>query len=584
MRTLVDVKVNGMETSVPEGTSILDAADQVGVKVPALCKHADTPAWGACGICIVRVDGAAKMPRACATAVTPGASYITHDPELADIRRTTLEMILSSHPNECLTCGRNRTCELQTMAANFGIREVRFERHGEDLPKDTSTPSLVLDPEKCIKCGRCVLVCQKLQDVWAIEFLGRGHGTRIAPAADVSLADSPCIKCGQCSAHCPVGAIFERDNTRELLGAIRNEKLHVTTQIAPAVRVALGEAFGLPPGTLSTGKVYAALRRLGVDTVFDTNFSADVTIMEEAKEFVDRLEHEPERLPLITSCCPSWVDYLEKYWDDMIPLFSTAKSPMMMQGALTKTFFAEQHGIDPDSIYSTAIMPCTSKKFELSRSESMYASGRQDVDLVLTTRELARLLHSNGIEFASLPDEEADDPIGTYSGAGTIFGVTGGVMEAALRTAAHYVTGKVIEPLTFTKVRGMDGVRVASFDLKGAQLRVAIAHGMANVRDILKEVRAAKERGEKLPFHFLEVMACRGGCISGGGQPYGSDDKVRAQRIRGLYSDDDAAAARCSYQNPAIQALYREFIGDPGSDRAHELLHTGYRSRPIYAR
>nr|WP_156810072.1 NADH-dependent [FeFe] hydrogenase, group A6 [Spirochaeta africana] len=575
--------MNGLPMEVPAGTTILAAAKKAGITIPALCAHPDLEPWGACGLCVVKVEGSPKLPRACATAVIEGQNYITHDPELNQVRRTTVEMMLANHPNECLTCGRSGSCELQTMAANFGIREVPFEQVVPDIPKDESTPSIVLDPRKCIKCGRCVLVCQQLQDVWALEFQDRGDNTQMLPAAGVQLNDSPCIKCGQCSAHCPVGAIYERDDTKSLLNAIRDPEMHVAVQIAPAVRVALGEAFGLEPGEITTGKIYAALRRLGVDAVFDTNFAADLTIMEEGTEFVERLTTGGE-LPLITSCCPSWVDYMEKYYDDMIPNFSTAKSPMMMQGVLTKTYYADQKKLGRERIFSAAIMPCTSKKYEITRDVNMFASGSQDVDCVLTTRELARLLKQSGIDFLSLPDEEADSPIGAYTGAGTIFGATGGVMEAALRTAYNLVTGEEHKGITFEAVRGMDGIRSAEIAINGKSIRVAIAHGIANVRDLLEEIKQAKAEGKEPPYHFIEVMACRGGCIAGGGQPYGTQDDVREKRIAGIYQDDEKQTMRCSHQNPFIQEVYKNFLEKPCSKKSHDLLHTHYTSRPLYTK
>ena len=579
----VKIEINGAPVEVAAGTRILDAAKMVGVNIPALCTHPDLEPWGACGLCVVKVEGSPKLPRACATAVTDGAKYFTHDPELNEIRRTTIEMILSNHPNECLTCGRSGTCELQTMAANFGIREVPFAPRVMDLPKDTSTPSLVLDPRKCINCGRCVLVCQQLQDVWALEFLGRGDETRMMPAAGALLNESPCIKCGQCSAHCPVGAIYEKDDTQEFMAAIRDPNKHVAVQIAPAVRVAIGEAFGMPAGEITTGKLYAALRRLGVDAVFDTNFAADLTIMEEGSELVQRLTKGTGPLPQITSCCPAWVDYMEKYYDDMIPHFSTAKSPMMMQGAITKTYYADSIKIDPKTIFSAAIMPCTAKKYECTRDDNMYGPHGQDVEVVLTTRELARLLKQSGIDFLSLPDEEADSPVGAYSGAGTIFGATGGVMEAALRTAHYLVTGEEHKAVSFHAVRGMDGIRVAEVPVGDTILRVAIAHGIKNVGQLLDEVREARDAGKEPPYHFIEVMACRGGCIAGGGQPYASSsDDIRAQRIAGLYKDDEKSVVRCSHQNPFIEKIYSDFLGEPNSAKAHELLHTTYTSRPLY--
>jgi len=578
----VNIRINGESVQVPEGTTILKAAEQVNVKIPVLCYHPDLPPWAACGICVVKLENSPKMVRACATPVSEGMGIITHDPELHEIRRTVIELILSTHPNDCLKCGRNGNCELQKLAADFGIREQPFEQRIREIEPDTSTPSIVFNPEKCVNCGRCANVCQVMQGVWALEFIGRGENVRIAPSADDSLNDSPCIKCGQCSAHCPVGAIFEKDETGKLLAAIRDPEKHVAVQIAPAVRVALGEAFGMEPGEISTGKIYAALRKLGIDAVFDTNFSADLTIMEEGSELVQRLTKGTGAIPQITSCCPAWTDFMEKYYPDMIPNFSTAKSPMMMQGAITKTYYAEKKKIDPANIYSAAIMPCTAKKYEITRCEKMYSSGYQDVDVVLTTRELARLIKAMGIDFASLKDEKADSPIGAYSGAGTIFGVTGGVMEAALRTAHKLITGKELEKVEVNEVRGVEGVRKGEVDIDGKKVKVAIAHGMANVSQILDEVRDAREKGEEPPYHFIEVMACRGGCISGGGQPYGTTDEVRKKRIAGLYKDDVNSAVRCSHENPEISQIYKEFLGEPLGHKSHELLHTGYTPRPLY--
>ena len=578
----VNIRINGEAVQVPEGTSILKASEQVNAKIPVLCYHPDLPAWAACGICVVKMENSPKMVRACATPVSEGMGVITHDPELHEIRRTVIELILSTHPNACLMCGRNGNCELQQLAADFGIREQPYEQRLRDIEPDTSTPSIILNPEKCVNCGRCANVCQVLQGVWALEFIGRGEDVRISPPAEDQLNDSPCIKCGQCSAHCPVGAIFEKDETGKLLTAIRDPEKHVVVQIAPAVRVAVGEAFGMEPGEISTGKIYAALRKLGVDSVFDTNFSADLTIMEEGSELVQRLTKGTGVIPQITSCCPAWTDFMEKYYPDMIPNFSTAKSPMMMQGAITKTYYADQQKIDPAKIYSVAIMPCTAKKYEITRSETMYASGQQDVDVVLTTRELARLIKSMGIDFASLKDEKADSPIGAYSGAGTIFGVTGGVMEAAVRTAYSLVTGKELEKVEVDAVRGMDGVRMGEVDFDGTRVKVAIAHGMANISQLLDQVREARDKGEEPPFHFIEVMACRGGCISGGGQPYGTTDEIRKKRIAGIYKDDAASEVRCSHQNPEIKQIYADFLDEPLSHKSHELLHTGYTPRPLY--
>ncbi len=578
----VEIKINGQPYEVEKDTTILKAAKKAGIKIPTLCTHSDLEPWAACGICVVKVEGSPRMVRACATTVVPGLNYITHDPELKKVRKTVVEMTLSNHPQECLTCARNQSCELQEVAAEFGIREIPFPTDVRRLPKDESTVSLVFDPTKCIQCGRCAQVCQQLQDVWALEFLHRGHDTRIAPAAGVLLNESPCIKCGQCSAHCPVGAIYENDQTAEFCAAVEDETKHVAVQIAPAVRVAVGEAFGMEPGSITTGKIYKALRMMGADAVFDTNFAADLTIMEEGTELVQRITKGTGVLPQITSCCPAWTDYMEKYYPDMIPHFSTAKSPMMMQGAVTKTYYADKAGVDRKNIFSVAIMPCTAKKYEIGRDDNMQASGVNDVDLVLTTRELARMVKTAGIDFANLPDEDADSPIGTYSGAGTIFGVTGGVMEAAVRTAYKLVTDDELGNVNIEAVRGMEGVKKGSVDFKGTEVKVAIAHGMANVKSIMDEIRAAREKGGEPPYHFIEVMACRGGCIAGGGQPYGTEDDIRDKRIAGLYNDDEKSTVRRSHENPEIVQIYKDFLGEPLSHKAHELLHTKYIERPLY--
>jgi NADH-quinone oxidoreductase subunit G len=584
MAEMVNLEINGMPVSVPEGTNVLDAAATANVRIPKLCYHPDLPAWAACGICVVKLEGSNKLVRSCALPVAEGMKVITHDSELQEVRKTVIELILSTHVNQCLTCPRNGTCELQKLAADFGIREEWFEKITRDLPVDKSTPSIVLDPEKCIGCGRCVAVCQGLQDVWALEFIGRGDGTRMAPAGDISLIESPCIKCGQCSAHCPVGAIYEKDETQAVYDALLDPGKHTVVQIAPAVRVALGEAFGMEPGTIVTGKIYAALRRLGFDTVFDTNFAADLTIMEEGSEFVQRFVHGKGKLPMITTCCPSWVDYMEKYYSELIPHFSTAKSPQMMMAAMAKTFYAKQIEKDACDIFLASIMPCTSKKYEIIRDENMYSSGCQDIDVSLTTRELARMIKQAGIDFATLPDESADEALGIYTGAGTIFGATGGVMEAALRTAYYLVTGVDLPGIEFQPIRGLDGIKKAVVDIEGTEVRVAVAHNMKNIKIILDEVEAAMAAGRELPYHFIEVMACRGGCIAGGGQPYGTTDEIRRKRIAALYEDDKAQIYRCSHHNPSIQKLYKQFLGEPLGELSHKYLHTHYTPRPVYVK
>ncbi|MDC7221696.1 MAG: NADH-dependent [FeFe] hydrogenase, group A6 [Spirochaetales bacterium] len=582
----VEVKINGQTTKVSPDSTILDAAKTLGCKIPTLCHHDDLKPSGACGICVVKVKSergiSPKLVRACCTKVVEGMDYITHDTDLQETRKTILELILSNHPDDCLSCGRNQTCELQQLTADFAIRETPFHKNLKDFPQDHSTPSLVFDPNKCINCGRCAQVCQQMQNVWALEFINRGEDTIIKPAGDIMLNESPCIKCGQCSAHCPVGAIYEKDETSDFMNAIRDESKHVAVQIAPAVRVAIGEDFGYEPGEISTGKIYAALRQLGVDAVFDTNFAADLTIMEEGSELVERLTKGGE-LPQLTSCCPAWTDYMEKYATDMIPHFSTAKSPMMMQGAVTKTYYAEKAKVDPASVYSVAIMPCTAKKYEISRDDNMQSSGFQDVDLVLTTRELSRLIKRSGICFDCLDNEtKADSPIGAYSGAGTIFGVTGGVMEAAVRTAHKLVTGEEMGNVEVKDVRGLEGVKVGEVDFNGTKVKVAIAHGMANIETVLDEIREAKAAGKEPPYHFIEVMACRGGCIAGGGQPYGTTDEVRLKRTQGIYRDDEKSVTRCSHHNPEIVQIYEEFLEKPMSHKSHDLLHTKYYERPVY--
>jgi len=578
--------INGMPVKVEAGTSILDAARQVQIKIPTLCKHEDLRPTAACGLCVVKVRGSQKWPRACATEVEDGMEITTHDADLTEVRRTTIELILSNHPNSCLTCGRNGACELQTIAGEFGIRDDSIPRYVRELEKDCSTGSIVMDFTKCIKCGRCIQVCQEMQNVWALSFLERGINTRMAPAGDILLSESPCIRCGQCSAHCPTGAIIENDETAIAWDALRDPGRYCTVQVAPSVRVALGEAFGYPPGTNLTGKIYTALRRLGFKAVFDTNFSADLTIMEEAHEFVERFLHGKGELPLITTCCPSWVDYMEKRFHDFIPNFSTAKSPQQMMGVLAKTYYAQNMGIDPAQMYQVSIMPCTAKKFELERTDEMYASGYKDVDVALTTREFARMIKQSGIDLASLPDGEADSILGTYSGSGLIFGVTGGVMEAALRTAYFNITGKNLEKdaISIEAVRGLEGIREATIDIEGTEVRVAVAHGLGHVERLLEKLRNARETGASPPYHFIEVMACPGGCIGGGGQPYGISDETRAQRIRGIYSADRDMPLRFSHENPEIQAVYRDFLGEPNGKKAEELLHTHYEARPTYQR
>ncbi len=583
--SMVNAFINDIKVSVPEGTSILDAAKNAKIKIPTLCKHEDLPATAACGICVVKVKNRRQMVRACATPIEDGMEIITQDPEIIQIRRTTLELILSAHPNECLTCARHGTCELQKLAEDFGITHQPLTGLVPELPVDTSTGSVVLEPRKCIKCGRCITVCQQLQDVWALSMLDRGIDTRISPAGDISLADSPCIRCGQCSAHCPVGAIYEYDDTAKVWDALMDPDVHCVAQIAPAVRVSLGEAFGYAPGTNIVGQVYEALRLLGFDTVFDTNFGADVTIMEEATEFVQRLTQDTGPLPLITTCCPSWVDFMEKFYGDMIPHFSSCKSPHEILGVLTKTYYAQKKGIDPSKIRVVSIMPCTSKKYEIGRTDEMYASGFQDVDISITTREFIRMIRQSGIDLTQLNClGQADLPLGEYSGAGTIFGTTGGVMEACLRTTGYLLTNDDSKTIEVTDARGYDGVKQISMDIQGRAVRGAIAHGIGYVEQVLNEVTRALENNDPPPFDIIEVMACPGGCIGGGGQSWTTSAAIRHKRSEGLYKDDSVRQARCSHQNPSVKKLYDTFLAEPLSEKAHSLLHTNYTPRARYSR
>lgn len=584
--TTIKAKINNLPVEVEPGTSILKAAKLLNINIPVLCKHPDLKASAACGICVVKVANYNnKMLRACTTAVEEDMEIITHDPELTKLRRTILELILSFHPNDCLNCGRNGNCELQDLSATFSIREKRFDSYIEEKERDRSTEAIVMDAAKCIKCGRCIEVCQEIQDVWALTFLDRSYQVRMRPAGDLTLAESPCIKCGQCKIHCPTGAIYEYDDTPEVYKALLDEDKYCVVQIAPAVRVSIGEAFGLEPGRNLTKKLYSALRRLGFKGVFDTNFGADVTVMEEASEFADLLVNHPEKLPLITTCCPSWVDFMEKRYHDFIPNFSSCKSPMEINGVLSKTYFPGTVGVNPSNIFSVAVMPCTSKKTEVKRTEEMFASGKQDVDVVITTEELARMIRQAGIDFLNLPDEEPDYVLGAYSGAGTIFGVTGGVMEAALRSAYHFITNQHLTKVEFKDLRGMKGVKTANVPINGKIVRVAVAHGLSNVSHVLDEVRSAKEKGEETPFHFIEVMACPGGCIGGGGQPGKISNEVRLARIEALYADDlEQRSLRTSYNNPYVKILYEKFLKKPLSEKSKELLHTKYVARPQYVK
>ncbi|ACC98088.1 FeFe hydrogenase HydA (NuoG) [Elusimicrobium minutum Pei191] len=580
---MVKAIINGTEIQVKEGTTILEAARLVNINIPTLCKHPDLVADAGCGICVVRVQGTGKMLRACCTALEEGMKITTHDPEIVKVRKNVLELILSNHPKDCLICARNNDCELQRLSSEFGIRDAYYplivgrKKHKHD----ESTKTIDIEGSKCILCGRCVQVCQKNQNVWALSFLGRGINTVLSPAGEIELNDSPCVKCGQCSNHCPVGAIVEHDETQKVWDALSNPDLFPVVQIAPAVRVSIGEAFGYPIGTNLTGKLISSLKKLGFKGVFDTNMGADMTIMEEGNEFVHRFKKK-DNMPLITSCCPAWVDFLEKFHSDMLDNFSTCKSPHEIIGVLSKTYYAKKHNVDPSKIFMVSIMPCTAKKYEIHRSEEMFASGHQDIDISLTTRELARMIKQSGIDFKNIEDQKADSILGAYSGAGTIFGATGGVMEAALRTAYHVITGKELSKVEFKQVRGLKGIKEANIDIDGTTVRVAIAHGLANVDHLLKEIEKTKAEGKPSPYDFVEVMACEGGCVGGGGQPYGVTDELRKKRAAGLYKDDESSKVRCSHLNPAVIQVYKEFVGEPLGPQAHKLFHNKYTKRKTY--
>jgi len=571
-RPLVKVTINGTVVEVPAGSTILEAAEKAGVRIPTLCHHPDQAVKGVCRVCVVEVEKSRTLQPACAYPVSDGMVVGTNTPAVREARKVIVELMLSRHPADCLGCARNKRCELQSLAEELGIREVRFPRREKEYPKDTSTPALVRDPSKCVVCRRCVFTCNEVQGVGALFPAYRGHKALVVPAYDSPLAEIVCALCGQCVHACPTGAITERDDTDQVWAALADPSKHVVVQTAPAIRATLGEELGLEPGTLVTGKMVAALRRLGFDRVFDTDFTADLTIMEEGSELIHRLT-KGGTLPLLTSCSPGWIKFIEHFYPDLLPNVSTCKSPQQMFGALAKTYYAQKFGLDPASILVVSIMPCTAKKFEAARPE-MNSSGYRDVDVVLTSRELGRMIREAGIDFERLEEEPFDEPLGISTGAAAIFGATGGVMEAALRTAYELVTKKELKDIDFTTVRGMAGIKEATVDLDGTKLNVAVAHGLGNARQLLERVK----RREK-DYHFIEIMACPGGCIGGGGQPIKTTNTVRVRRIEAIYREDARMAIRKSHENPAIIQLYKEFLGEPLGHKSHELLHTHYTPR-----
>lgn len=567
----VKINLNGTDVFVPEGITILEAAKRNNVYIPSLCHHPDQRVKANCRICVVEIAGMLKLATACSTLVRDGMVIKTNSPRVRETVRTVLELILADHPQECLTCIRGGNCELRNLAVRYGISEIKGEMAVQNKPLDLSTFSLVRDPNKCIKCGRCAEVCHHTQDVGILFSHNRSIDICVTPEYGKTLSEVACVRCGQCALVCPVGAIHERDDTDRVWEALADSRKHVVVQIAPAVRVSIAEEFGQAPGEIATGKMVSGLRNLGFDKVFDTLFTADLTIMEEGNELLHRLNNGGA-LPMITSCSPGWINYVEQYYPELVGHVSSCKSPQQMFGAVTKSYYAEKVGIDPADIVVVSIMPCVAKKHEAAREE-MCDSGYQDVDIVLTTRELGRMLHSQGIDFNLLEESSFDDPLGESTGAAVIFGTTGGVMEAALRTVYEVVTEKELENLHFKDVYGLKGIKTASVDLDGLEVKVAVAHSLKHAKTIMEEIKAGESE-----YTFIEIMCCPGGCIGGGGQPYGTTNSVRQQRLDALYVADESAMRRKSHENPQVQELYDSYLGTPLSDRSHRLLHTHYKT------
>lgn len=581
---MVNIKIEGVSYQVEEGLTILEAAKKCGYEIPSLCafNHGECNN-GSCRVCLVEVKGARGLVASCVYPVNEGMEIMISTPKASEARRASVELLLSNHNQNCQQCDKNGKCELLHVAGITGAREGRYLGSKTPVTVDELTPSIIRDTSKCILCGRCVARCQNAHGMGILGFENRGFNTIVAPAENRSFLNSPCIQCGQCVSVCPTGALMEKSEIAKVDAAFKSGK-HVVVQTAPAVRAALGEEFGMPVGTPVTGKMVAALKRLGFHKVYDTNFAADLTIMEEGTELLGRIKNGGT-LPMITSCSPGWINYAEYNYGDLLDHLSSCKSPHQMQGAIIKSYYAEKNNIDPKDIFVVSIMPCTAKKDEAQRDQ-LNVDGLRDVDAVLTTRELAKMIKRAGILFTRLPDEEYDqDLMGEYTGAGVIFGVTGGVMEAALRTVYFVLTGKEHEAIKFEAVRGFEGIREASLDINGMTVNVAIAHGMKNAKVLLDEIRAGKSK-----YHFIEIMGCPGGCIAGGGQPIirscflpneADDilDTFRAKRAAALYSEDERQALRQSHNNPQIKQLYDEFLGEPNSHKAHHLLHTTYEAR-----
>ena len=577
---MVSIKINGIEVSAPAGSTILEAARIAGIKIPTLCFLKEINEIGACRICVVEVKGARSLVASCVYPINEGMEVFTNTPLVMESRKKTLELLLSNHERKCLSCVRSENCELQKLCKELGVEdEGYYDGERPTYEKDESAAHMVRDNNKCVLCRRCEAVCSNVQTVGVIGPNERGFRTYMGSPFGMELAETSCISCGQCIAVCPTGALYEKDDTQKIVDAINDPEKFVAVQVAPAVRAALGEEFGYPMGTPVEGQMAAALRRIGFDKVFDTDFSADLTIMEEANEFIERVQNGGV-LPLITSCSPGWIKFCESYYPDFIDNLSSCKSPQQMFGGVLKTYYAQKVGIDPKNIVSVSVMPCTAKKFEIGR-EDQSAAGVPDVDISITTRELARLIKRYGLDFASLPEEGFDDPLGESTGAAVIFGATGGVMEAALRTAVETLTGETLADVNFTDVRGTEDIKEATYKVGDLDVKVAVCSSTGAARKVLDSVRS----GEK-EYHFIEVMGCPGGCVNGGGQPHVHADirntvDIRAERAKALYSLDEQRPLRKSHENPSIKKIYDEFFEKPGSHKAHEVLHTSYVKRTI---
>ena len=575
---MLNLTINGSALVVSDGTTILEAAKKVGIRIPTLC-HLDLHEMkmvnqvASCRVCMVEVEGRRGLVPACSTTVTEGMVVKTDTIRALKARRIVVELLLSDHPSDCLICERNRNCDLQELAADLGIRQIKFQGEMSTYKKDDSSFSLVRNPDKCILCRRCETMCNEVQTVGVYSAVDRGFTTTIGTAFDLPMNETACTFCGQCVSVCPTAALTEVDNPRKVLDVLNKSGKVVIAQTAPAIRVALGEEFGMEPGSRVTGKMVTALRRLGFDHVMDTDFAADLTIIEEASEFVHRLQHGGT-LPILTSCCPAWVKFFEHNFPDLLDIPSTCKSPHEMFGAVAKTYLATKLGVDPKDLVIVSIMPCLAKKYEAARPE-LSGEGEMNVDYVLSTRELGRMIRESGMDFAGLPEEEFDNPMGQSSGASVIFGTTGGVIEAALRTAYEWLTNTRLENVDFVQLRGLEGIREATVDINGTPIRIAIAHGLGNARKLLERI----QRGE-VQYHAIEIMACPGGCIGGGGQPYHHGDiEILKKRAAALYSEDRTKTIRRSHENQDVMRLYGEFLGKPYGDKAHELLHTSYTKR-----